>query len=122
MSDDDRDVETLLADILREGQVRCNNQDLSDAAWLNPTPPAWDLTRQELLRIQLQRYGSVEALLTNYIELLFRAKMFTEFVRANVGETEEWPVIVYGESDTVMKWMQTHYRRLADITEVMAEV
>jgi hypothetical protein len=115
-------VETLLADILREGQVRCNNQDLSDAAWLNPTPPAWDLTRQELLRIQLQRYGSVEALLTNYIELLFRAKMFTEFVRANVGETEEWPVIVYGESDTVMKWMQTHYRRLADITEVMAEV
>lgn len=122
MSDDDQDVETLLADILREGQVRCSNQDLSDAAWLNPQPPAWDLNRQELLQTQIRRYGSIEALLANYVELLFRAQMFTDFVRANVGETEEWPVIVYGESDTVMKWVQTHYNRLAAITEVMSEV
>jgi hypothetical protein len=122
MFDSDQDVETLLADILREGQVRCSNQDLSDAAWLNPEPPAWDLTRHELLQTQIKRYGSVDALLTNYVELLFRAQMFTDFVRANVGETEEWPVIVYGESDTVMKWVHTHYKRLADITEVMSEV
>jgi len=122
MSDADREVDILLADVLKEGQARCNNQELSDAAWLSPPPPAWDLARQELLQVQLQRYGSIEALLTNYVELLFRARMFTDFVRSNVGETEEWPVIVYGESDTVMKWVHTHYKRLADITEVMTEV
>jgi hypothetical protein len=106
-SDYDRDVEI--------GNDRLRNEETLCASLYIPAPPAWSDDRIEFVKQQVSCLGGTEKTLMHYSELLVRSQALVDFFTHNVGETEEWPLSICGESPDA----ERHLGRLVDKLRVL---
>lgn len=94
------DDEIVSDDDIREaayaGMIRCLNSRRAGTSLLRPTadPDAFGRARHDYL---VDRVG-IDALLTYYQELHRRSDAFLSFFHGNVGESEDFPLVIDGES------------------------
>lgn len=91
----DAELENLEA----QGTARSNSERVMFAPILAPPDPSYFRDRQGLVNAQIRTLGSSSAMLAQYVELLLRARRLTEFIHENVGDTEDWPVVLCSESE-----------------------
>ena len=80
------------------GGRRCLNSRALEASILIPDPQEWTKNRDTATARQLEAFGGAEKLLESYMELLARSQALTEYCNANLGMTEDWPILLCGES------------------------
>ena len=93
---DDAIPDELLDDAVTAGYIRCVNANYEGMAVLRPTLPS----EAESLRMheELRKAFGEASLSRYYLELLLRADAFLTFFQGNVGESEEYPLQIVGES------------------------
>ena len=118
--EDSHAVDILLEVLTASGGRRCLNFRNKNTSTLDPQerPPEWadEITRR------WQQQLTVQELAVYQIELLRRAEEFVRFVDANVGTTEEYPLIVQGETDETMEVLRGYMHRLSTPVNFLLEI
>lgn len=85
---------------MQEGQARMDAEMLLESPILYPVDPPCLTDGNRLIDAQLSAIGAMPVLLGHYVELLRRTHRLSEFIKANMGTTEDWPIIVLAESES----------------------
>jgi hypothetical protein len=88
-----------LAAALLIGAKRASNESALDAPIYIPEDPDWYADRTALVTKQLAAMVDVNTLSVNYLELLVRTHKLIEFMTHNFGNSADWPMEIYAESD-----------------------
>jgi hypothetical protein len=104
------------------GILRLENASMIDAAVMIPKPPAWTNRRKAMIRKQRKAHGNDDKLLDNYMELLVRSVALTDFIRHNVGQTDDWPICVFGDSAQAEDYLSNLVNRLQSVVGCLVEV
>lgn len=119
---DDENVDFLKAsEALEMGTKRMESMSVFDSPVYLPPDPPWTLSVRDLAKDQITKSKNIESLVCSYIELLARAKALTDFWTANVGRTEDWPVMVMGESDEVDACLDRRVKKLQMMVALLDE-
>lgn len=88
-----------LTDAFHMGERRLAAESQLNAPIYLPDSPEWYNNRSALAARQMEVMKSPDGLAQSYIELLVRAHTLIEFIDNNVGDTDDWPMQLFSESD-----------------------
>lgn len=88
-----------LAAALLIGAKRSSNECALDSPIYIPEDPDWYANRTALVTRQLAAMVDADTLSVNYLELLVRTHKLLEFMAHNIGNSADWPMEIYAESD-----------------------
>lgn len=118
--EDSHAVDILLEVLTVSGGRRCVNFRRDNTSTLDPStrPPEWgdEITqhwKQQLTPQQLAIY---------HTELLRRAEEFLKFMDANVGPTEEFPLVIQAETAETMEVFRSYLHRLRMPVNFLLEI
>jgi hypothetical protein len=101
-------------------RLHAENQ-LFSALYL-PDAPTWYNNRSELAAAQQSAMKTPDKLATQYLELLVRSHKLVEFIEHNFGNTDDWPMQVYAESDEAGDIFDKLVKSLRTSVGVLTEV
>lgn len=117
----DKSVDELVLDAATiEGAVRCiNSRDLGTST----SVPKIQFVGREVELTAKQREAFKQSSLDIYqVELLKRALSFLEFWEANVGGTEEFPLILHGDHIEAINLLNMQLSKLRAAVGILSEV
>ena len=103
------------------GGIRLDNEHQTDAPVFVPPAAQWTKDRRAFFT-QQRKVMSSEVLMNHYMELLVRTSTLLDFMRHNVGEGDEWPLTVLGDSEEVEAHFSDLIRRLESSVGCLTEV
>jgi hypothetical protein len=107
--------------LAKMGSQRLDNESMIDAPVLIPKPPDWTTNRRRFYVKQCESMGH-EVLTNHYVELLVRASALLDFMRHNVGEDDEWPLTIVGDSQEAEDCLAELIGRMESAVGCLTEV
>lgn len=103
------------------GGIRLDNEHQTDAPVFIPPAARWTKDRRAFFTQQKKVMRS-EVLMNHYVELLVRTSSLLDFMRHNVGEGDEWPLTVLGDSEEVEVHFSDLIGQLESVVGCLTEV